>query len=497
MLKSIFRKNKTFDDDSFFNYANNNGVAKDSAEMHRLVSIRPTKRQILYSDMLYYNFIHFGINTFTNREWGTGNEKPEQFAPTALDTDQWVETLVNSGSKGVILTAKHHDGFCLWQTDTTEHSIKNSPYKNGKGDIVKELANSCKKFNIKLGLYLSPWDRNCPIYGKNSYNDFFIKQLTELCTKYGEIFSFWFDGACGDRNTLDKDFKYDFDRYYATIRKYQPNAVIAICGPDVRWVGNEAGVSRNSEWCVVPEFLCDTQSIEERSQQDENIAVKSKKIVNDCMREDLGSRDFLKNYNRLVWYPAEVDVSIRKGWFYHKNQCPKSIKKLKNIYYSSVGGNASLLLNVPPNKDGLIDKKDCEILYKFGEEIRKDFSTEIAYKAYAVGKERRALLSEIIFSLDAKSLPLNHDEYYVDFVFDRVAKVNKIQLKEDVREGQRIELFDVYAKKSSGKWSLIAKSTSVGMNRIISLNNCKTDVVRIVFKQSRLSPVLRTVKFYE
>lgn len=497
MLKSIFRKNKIFDDKFFFNYANNNGVAKDGAEMHRLVSIRPTKRQIIYSDMLYYNFIHFGINTFTNREWGTGKESPSIFAPTALDTDQWVEVLVKSGSRGVILTAKHHDGFCLWQTETTEHSIKNSPYKNGKGDIVEELAQSCKKYNIKLGLYLSPWDRNCSIYGNNSYNDFFVKQLTELCTKYGEIFSFWFDGACGDKNTLDKDFKYDFNRYYAVIRKYQPNAVIAICGPDVRWIGNEAGVARDSEWCVVPEFLCDTQSIEERSQHDENIAVKSKEIVNDCMREDLGSRDFLKNYNRLVWYPAEVDVSIRKGWFYHKNQSPKSVKKLKNIYYVSVGGNASLLLNVPPNKDGLIDKKDCEVLVKFGEELSREFSTEITYKAYAVGKDKRTLLSEIISSFDAKSLPLNNDEYYVDFVFDRVTKVNSIQLKEDLREGQRIELFDVYAKKTGGKWLLVDKSTSVGMNRVLLLKKCKTDTIRIVFKQCRLSPVLRTIKFYE
>lgn len=497
MSESIFVKKKSFDDTFFLSYANNNGVDKDSAEMHRLVSIRPSNRQIIYSDMLYYNFIHFGINTFTNREWGKGNENPLLFAPTTLDTDQWAEVLAKSGSKGVIFTAKHHDGFCLWQTDTTEHSIKNSHYKNGKGDIVKELADSCKKFNLKLGLYLSPWDRNCPLYGRDSYNDFFVKQLTELCTRYGEIFSFWFDGACGEKSTLDANFKYDFERYYAVIRKYQPNAVIAICGPDVRWVGNEGGVSRDSEWCVVPEFVSDTQAIAERSQQDENHAVKGKKIISDCKREDLGSRNFLKNYNRLVWYPAEVDVSIRKGWFYHKNQRPKSSKKLVKIYYSSVGGNASLLLNVPPNKDGLIDARDVKVLEEFSRVITNDFSREISYKAFAIGKTKRPILDEIISSLDAKSIPFNKDEYYVDCELGCLHRVKKILLKEDIREGERIELFDVYSRNSRGKWTLIAKGTTVGMNRILNVKKCKTDAIRIAFKQSRLSPVLRTIKIYE
>lgn len=216
----------------------NNGYPNSGPEVERLTEIVPSARQLAYAELEYYTFIHYGMNTFTNSEWGTGKESPSQFNPQKVDTDQWVQAVKASGSKGIIFTAKHHDGFCLFPSDYTTHDIASSPYQDGQGDIVQELAESCRKYEMKFGVYLSPWDMHEPTYGTDAYNDYFVSQLTELCTRYGELFAIWLDGAKGDGAP---DFTYDFDRYYEVIRTYQPNAVIAVSGPDVRWIGNEAG----------------------------------------------------------------------------------------------------------------------------------------------------------------------------------------------------------------------------------------------------------------
>jgi alpha-L-fucosidase len=258
----------------------------------------------------FYAFVHFSPNTYTNLEWGDGTEDPAIFNPTELDCEQWVKAVKSAGMKGLILTAKHHDGFCLWQTKYTEHSMKNSPYKNGKGDIVKECAEACKKHGIKFGFYLSPWDRNSKYYGTDEYNDYYVNQLTELLTNYGEIFHVWFDNACGEGPNGKKQV-YDFDRYIKTIRKYQPNATFFNDKGGMRWCGNEAGKAAHAQWCVVPYELC---SISEHKTDVEPLMEGS---LDDIRNSDttLGSISNIMYSRALTFCPAETDMSIRPGWF--------------------------------------------------------------------------------------------------------------------------------------------------------------------------------------
>ena len=280
----------------------------------------PTPQQYAWQQMELTAFLHFGINTFTGREWGDGKEDPALFNPSELDAEQWVRTLKEAGFKMVLLTAKHHDGFCLWPTATTKHSVASSPWKNGQGDVVKELRAACDKYDMKFGVYLSPWDRNAECYGDSPrYNDFFIRQLTELLTNYGEVHEVWFDGANGEGPNGKKQV-YDWDAFYQTIQRLQPKAVMAIMGDDVRWVGNEKGVGRETEWNAT--VL--TPGIYARSQENnKRLGVFSK-------AEDLGSRKILEKATELFWYPSEVDVSIRPGWFYHAEEDGKVKAEIQN-----------------------------------------------------------------------------------------------------------------------------------------------------------------------
>ena len=319
-------------------------------------TITPSPEQLRWQQLELTGFIHFGINTFTGKEWGTGKEDPKLFNPTALDAKQWVKACKDAGIKQVILTAKHHDGFCLWPTKTTEHSVKNSPWKDGKGDVVKEVADACKELGVGFGVYLSPWDMNNATYGTEAYNDLFIDQLTELLTQYGKVDEVWFDGANGEGPNGKKQV-YDFERWYAHIRKLQPQAVIAVSGPDVRWVGTETGHGREEEWSVVP--VGKKNKFNEGSQTKVDTPPSG-----DMMGSVLGSRSQLRDGDALKWYPAETDVSIRPGWFYHESQ-DKKVKTpeyLKEIYFHSVGRNGVLLLNIPPDKRGLITDFDLAAL---------------------------------------------------------------------------------------------------------------------------------------
>ncbi len=473
--------------DFYLAYKDNNGVDKYGVEVERLISIRPNSQQQIYNDIKYYNFIHFGMNTYTGKEWGTGKEKPTQFKLKTFDAESIVEILKKSGSQGIILTAKHHDGFCLWQTQTTNHSIKKSKYKNGKGDIVKELAEACKKKNMHFGIYLSPWDRSAKEYGTNKYNILYLEQLHELTTQYGPIFEVWLDGA---KDKKSENFEYDFEAYYSLIRENQPNAVIAIMGPDVRWIGNEKGQGRKDEWLVVPEQLSNFS----KCLQSNNIIVEPLNLTS----EDLGSRDVLKHYDSLVWYPSEMDVSIRKGWFYHWYQKPKNVYELEQIYYNSVGKNASLLLNVPLNKKGNIAKADQRVLEAFGKLINWDEKNEVAYVA-SIGNtiKSREILSEIISSFDNKGVSFLEGEYLLNLKFNDEKSIQEIHLREDILEGQRIEKFNVYFK-SKDSWLLVATCGNIGSLRIVrfSENLPKTSEIRIAILQSRSDPVFRTVKVY-
>ena len=327
----------------------------------------PTAQQLEWQQMEFTAFLHFGMNTFTGNEWGHGTDSPEIFNPSELDCEQWVKALKDGGFKMALITAKHHDGFCLWQTNTTEYSVKNSPWKDGKGDVVRELRDACEKYGMKFGVYLSPWDRNAPTYGDSpAYNKFFIEQLTELLSNYGEVHEVWFDGACGEGPNGKKQ-EYDWTAILAKIRELQPKAVTAIMGDDVRWVGNEGGLGRETEWSAT---VIAPGSYTHKKAANEALGLQE-------MSKDLGSRDLVAKAQEAYWYPSEVDVSIRPGWFYHAEQDGevRSLANLVNIYYRSVGCNSVLLLNIPPDRRGLIHETDVQRIKELSSYLTNTFST--------------------------------------------------------------------------------------------------------------------------
>ena len=430
-------------------------------------SIVPNRRQLLIQEMKYYAFVHYTVNTFTNKEWGNGKESEQVFDPTDQNTDQWCAAICDAGMKGVILTCKHHDGFCLWPTKTTEHSIKNSPYKNGKGDVVREVADSCKKYGLKFGVYLSPWDRNSKLYGTPAYNDFYIEQMTELLTNYGEIFMLWLDGACGAKADGQPVQKYDFERIWKTAVELQPNIVMSGCAPDVRWIGNESGKTRESEWNVVPQFQYDQQNFAANCQQDDDLK-KFQKRCQDVMLPDMGSRKFLANYDKFMWYPAEVDVSIRPGWFYHPAQrlTLKSLKRLMTIYYNSVGNNSLMLLNIPPNRKGQFAKSDVRRLREMGKWLRRE--------------EECVLESSCVFSADGREAEITFPKQSVD----------RLRLAEDTTKSQRVEKFSVYAGEEC-----VFRGTIIGFSRIAIFDRpVVTDKLRFVIEECRNEPYMQKIE---
>lgn len=480
----------------------NNGYPNSGPEVERLIAVRPSPQQLAFSDMEYYSFIHFGMNTFTDSEWGTGKESPAEFSPATIDTDQWCEVLQSSGSKAVILTAKHHDGFCLWPSAYTEHSIKNSPYLGGCGDVVRQMMESCRKYGMKFGIYLSPWDRNAPSYGTEEYNDFYVNQLTELCMNYGEVFEYWFDGACGEGPNGKKQV-YDFERYFAVIQRLQPNALTAIVGRDVRWIGNEAGKTRESEWSVVASGNAKYEAVAEASQKaDGDTAALA------CVSEeaaDLGSRALVLQYRDLIWYPAEADTSVTPGWFYHDNayyehagQPLKTAEQLADVYFNTVGGNATLLLNVPPSPRGVIEARDANLLHELKAHVDQVFAKPVSAFSLSVFSQNEGRASEGLENLKTPdgSYHMANDEFILACVFDGAETISTIVIAEDIRHSQRVEAFHVYAKQN-GHFEMLAECTVIGSKRIIRLaHSVKTDEIRFVFTQSRSNPVLRSVAFY-
>lgn len=426
-------------------------------------SIVPNRRQLIIQEMKYYAFIHYGVNTFTNHEWGSGKEKESVFNPKKQDAEQWCRAIKDAGMKGVILTCKHHDGFCLWQTKTTEHSVKNSPYKSGRGDVVKEVSDACRKYGLKFGVYLSPWDRNAKCYGTPEYNDFYIEQLTELLTNYGEIFMLWLDGACGAKADGQPVQKYDFERIWDTAVKLQPNIVMSGCAPDVRWIGNESGKTRESEWNVVPKFQYDQQNFAVNCQDSDDMKKFQKRCI-DVMLPDMGSREFLSQFDEFMWYPAEVDVSIGTGWFYHPLQSLtlKSLNHLMKIYYNSVGNNSLMLLNIPPDKNGLFAKKDVKRLKEMGDWIKK---------------EEELMISNC-------ETELSDGGFTVTVKFPRQS-VDRIHLAEDTTKSQRVEKFSIYAEGKK-----VFSGTVIGFSRIAVFEPVETDTLTVKIEQCRKEPYI-------
>lgn len=396
----------------------------------------PNEQQKAWQERELTAFIHFGMNTFTDREWGDGTESPELFNPTNLDTDQWVKVLKDAGFEMVILTAKHHDGFCLWPTATTTHSVAASPWRDGKGDVVADLRRSCDKYDMKLGLYLSPWDRNASCYGDSPrYNDMFVAQLTELLTNYGKVDEVWFDGACAEGPNGKKQ-EYDWLRFRETMRRLQPEAVLAITGDDVRWVGNEGGRGRETEWSVsplVPSIFSFADSV-------------NNSLGIDAMSSLIGDRSTVAASNRLYWWPSEVDVSIRPGWFYHDDQQPHSLQRMAEIYLQSVGRNSVLLLNIPPDRRGLIADVDANRVLELRKWIDANFTDN------KLGKSG--------------------------------STITAVVLEEDIARGQRVEKFDVEGL-IDGQWKVITSGTTIGKKRILTFAPVAPADLRLVVKSSR------------
>ncbi|MBE6820679.1 MAG: alpha-fucosidase [Ruminococcaceae bacterium] len=461
-------------------------------------SIVPSERQIKWQETEFYAFFHFGMNTFTDSEWGNGNEDPELFNPEKLDCRQWAKVCQLSGMKGLILTAKHHDGFCLWPSAYTDHSVRSSKWRDGKGDVVAECAKACKEFGIKFGIYVSPWDRHEPTYGTGeAYNRFFKNQLRELLTAYGELFCVWFDGACGEGANGRKQ-EYDWEGYYKLIRELQPNATINICGPDVRWCGNEAGVCRKSEWSVVPYWHSNSELIAAASQKD---VTKPPKKINPTAL-DLGSRKAIKNCNKLIWYPAEVDTSIRKGWFYHPDEdySVKPLSKLMEIYYNSVGANANFLLNIPPTPEGKIAEKDLETLLAMGAQLEIDFNENLADGSIVT--DNRHLDEKHTGQMALSEYPDSYwhsgdDPEGAELILDLGDEydIDKIVLGENIRTGQQIEKFTLYAQVK-GKWKKLASETTIGYKRICRFKEIRVRYFKLVIEKARCFATISKFEAY-
>jgi alpha-L-fucosidase len=450
----------------------------------------PTEKQLTWHELGFYAFVHFNMNTFTNKEWGYGNESPRFFNPANLDCRQWVKVCKEAGLKGIILTAKHHDGFCLWPSAYTEHSVKNSPWKNGKGDVVRELSEACKEFGLKMGIYLSPWDRNHVDYGRPEYITYYRNQLKELLSNYGEIFEVWFDGANGgtgwyggadEERKIDNKTYYDWEITRKIVRELQPDAcMFSDAGPDVRWVGDEQGWAGETNWSTL------------------NREDFAPGVVSDLKFLQNGQED------GSHWVPAEVDVSIRPGWFYHpaEDEKVKSIKKLKEIYYESVGRNASLLLNFPVDTSGQINPIDAKRIQQLAESIKADFAHNLASgkKAEASNIRGNSKKYKAGFALDGdkntfwatddgvKTASLTID-------LGKPTEINRFLVQEYIRLGQRVQKFSVEVSNENG-WKEVASGTTIGYKRILRFPDVTTSKLRLNILSAKGCPVISEIEIF-
>jgi alpha-L-fucosidase len=467
--------------------------------IRKAANITPSPRQLAWQQQECIAFAHFGMNTFMDQEWGKGTESPSVFNPTNFDARQWVRVIKDAGFKLLILTAKHHDGFCLWPSKYTEHSVKNSPWKSGKGDVVAEVAKACREAGLKFGVYLSPWDRHERTYGDSPvYNEHFRNQLRELLSNYGEIAEVWFDGANGE-GPNGKTQVYDWQSYYKLIRELQPNAVIAIMGPDVRWVGTESGSGRETEWSVLPNVTQNLDAIAASSQQ---FPIDGAFAPKDLMGEDLGSREKMKNASSLVWYPAETDVSIRPGWFYHASQdaLVKTPEQLVDIYFSSVGRNSVLLLNIPPDKSGRIHDSDMKNLMGMRKILDETFRKNLALGArMSTSNERRGHRARTIVEPGTKNYWTTDDGVESATLEIQLTKQQTFDcalLQENISVGQRVESFRLEAF-SNNEWKVITRGTTIGYKRLLRFPAMTTMKVRLIIEQSRNSPTLSSFGLFK
>ena len=442
----------------------------------------PTQYQMDWQKLEYYMFIHFGPNTFTNVEWGDGKEDPKVFNPTALDCRQWAATAKAAGMKAIIITAKHHDGFCLWPSNYSTHTVRESAWKDGKGDLLKELSEACSEFGLKFGVYLSPWDQNHPAYGTPEYNQVFSNTLDEVLSGYGHVFEQWFDGANGE-GPNGKRQVYDWDLFHATVFRHQPHAIIfSDVGPGCRWMGNERGVAGETNWSTM------------------NIAgfapgrdAPPTRILNEGEE------------NGAAWAPAETDVSIRPGWFYSAttDNRVKSLAHLVDIYYTSVGRNSNLLLNVPPDQRGLIHPNDSARLMELRRVIDETFAVNLASDAKFTADHTRGKAPKY----GAKNLgDGNFDTYWttddeqlsatIEIDFGKSQTFNRLMLQEYIPLGQRVKSFSVEYWDGSA-WQPLERQTTIGYKRILRFPMTTTQKLRVHIEESLACPVLNGISVYQ
>jgi alpha-L-fucosidase len=447
----------------------------------------PSERQLAWHEMEYYMFVHFTVNTFTDKEWGYGDESESVFNPSSLDCRQWARVASEAGMKGIIITAKHHDGFCLWPSAFTEHSVKNSPWQDGKGDVLRDLRAACDEFGLKMGVYLSPWDRNSGVYGTPAYLTYYRNQLRELLTNYGDIFEVWFDGANGgdgfyggarETRKIDNKTYYDWPNTHKIVRELQPSAVMfSDAGPDVRWVGNERGMGSLTNWCLLN---------------------KDGMYPGGDFARILGEGHEDGKY----WVPAEVDVSIRRGWFYHASQdsLVRSPENLLQLYYTSVGRNSNLLLNVPPDRRGLLHENDVNSLLAFKKLLDREFSVDLAggKKVSASAERGREFRASNVNDGNPETYwatPDGIDTADITIDLGKETEVNRILLQEYIKLGQRVQEFKVEAFEN-GIWTELISGTTIGYKVIRKFPLTTTSRVRISVLRSKACPVISNIELF-
>lgn len=437
----------------------------------------PTPQQLAWHELEFYWFIHFGPNTFTDKEWGHGDEPAEVFNPTALDCRQWARLAKKSGAKGIILTAKHHDGFCLWPSDHSTHTVRESKWKEGRGDVVKELMQACREEGLKFGVYLSPWDRNHPKYGTPEYNDVYVQTMKELIRKYGPFFEFWWDGANGEGPNGKKQ-EYDFRRFEQTMRELAPNTVVfSDIGPDVRWVGNEKGIAGKTNWSYL-----DTAGF--------------KRGAGAPPPDTLGQGNIWGKH----WIPAECDVSIRPGWFYHKEEDNKvkTAEQLFDLYLKSVGRGANFLLNIPPDRRGLIHEADSTALMGFAKYVKESFADNLAIRARKELHYKMVVYNRDLFADgDPATFESVNDykraSYWLKFGSE--TKINCISLSEAISKGQHVIRGKIVLVQGTSTLREIP-FTTIGRKRILTFPTENVSAVRIIIQDAKDTPSISEVGIY-
>ncbi|NOT91240.1 alpha-L-fucosidase [Ferruginibacter sp.] len=439
---------------------------------------KPTKAQLAWHNMEFYLFMHFGPNTFTDLEWGHGDEKAEIFNPTQLDCEQWCRVAKTAGAKAVIITAKHHDGFCLWPSKFSKHTVKESKWKEGKGDVLKELSVACKKYGLKFGVYISPWDRNHPDYGTEKYNEIFVNMMTELFTNYGPIWELWWDGANGEGPNGKKQV-YDWGRFKATVRKLSPHTVIfSDVGPDIRWVGNENGIAGKTNWNTL-----DT----------DGFGPGAKAPSTDTLNAG--------NKNGKYWIPAECDVSIRPGWFYHKAEDDKvkTPEQLFQLYLKSVGRGANLLLNVPPDGNGLITKFDSASLIEFKKLRDKNltrniFSHATTYHLFGGILKKAPAVTDGNFKTGEKITEAERESVGIETKENK--KINCIVLYEGITAGQNCSAYKLLLFNKKDELVKEIHGTTIGRKRIITFSAVDINTIELTIEEQHKTTVINEMEAY-